>query len=287
MTEKDRAFKQKYLKLFFKKQNTRSSFKKLLNKHQNNYLNYISKVNKVFNPLLLKINNNPEFLYKISTKKFGFEVYYINNNKEELILELYIKNLLIPQSKSLIGEIDIDLNFYKNTNINIEKKLKCLILVGDISKYLIKDKAKIISKLTSLSNNLLKKQLPLKSKIFLLQEKYVKEYNIVKNYHAYQLFEYLNKGVELNLTHPLIEKPYSLSSKITPPIQNIKEVKLINSKEIKFTHLNNLNNLATTTLKRENLLTFIKDEFLSSPFIEYITYPKIYPEIVHEINSLT
>jgi hypothetical protein len=270
-------------KNFLNKRNTNQKLLKnislLKSKNISNYKNYISKVHKLLNPLFLKINNTEGFSYNI-LKDNLIQIFYCKKDIKNLLLELHIENLT---PHNLQNQININLNYYKNNN-SIEENLECFIFIGDISEYLLKNKSKLIFKITSFSNIFLKKQDSLKIKIDPLREKFTKKRNAFINYQLKHFIKFLKEGIELN-PHQY-NNPHSGPYKVHLPnletLYNIQKIQLLNDNKLLFTYLDDHNNIQTYTYKKSNILTYIKHEIMEPSLIFHINYPKVYFNIIQE-----
>ena len=108
-----------------------------------------------------------------------------------------------------------------------------------------------------------------------------------KNIHLPYFIKYLKEGITLNSSIPNIKPiPYSFDVDWEDRIENITKIQLLNDKEIKFTYLDDSNNLQTHSIfPEDNIQSFIKNEFLGKGLLPYIATPKIYPEFLEILNQ--
>ena len=284
MNNKEKTFIKKFKKLVLKRVNVYRKARKLFVKNNQQHKKYIDKTLILFNPLLSKVDKYKNISYKL--KKGHIFSFYYSSNKEnpELILEITIRSLLSPTSLSMVKEPYIDIDYKNNTKDN-KNKLEPLSFVGEISKYLLKNELKIVSKITSYTNNYFKWKQPIDVKIKKLTEEYKTYEIILKNLHLPYFIKYLKEGFILNPTSPYTDARYKFFTGSTYGwIKNITKIQLLNDKEIKFIYLDDSNNLQTFSLFPEgNIQSYIKKYFLGEGLLPYIDSPKIYVKIVRSL----
>lgn len=257
--------------------------------HQKNnqqHKKYLDKVLALFNPLISKTNNYKNISYKIQ-KGSNLNFYQTNNKgNSNLILEVKFNRLVNNTSISVVNKPYMDVVFYKS-KCNLKEKLESLSFIGEISKYLLKNESKISSKLVSFTNDFIKWKQPLIIKLNKLLKKDNELQNTSKNIHLPYFIKYLKEGITLNSSIPNIKPiPYSFDVDWEDRIENITKIQLLNDKEIKFTYLDDSNNLQTHSIfPEDNIQSFIKDEFLGKGLLPYIATPKVYPEFLKILNQ--
>lgn len=287
MNKKDLTFKKKYLKLRTDLLKISKQEGKIAKKIDILYNSFTSKAIKNFNPIFSLLKKHPQFSYKIS-KPTQIKIFNSSSeNLPELILEISLLNL--PKSiQPPTNPIDIHVNYYKSSKVS-ELELEKHILIGKISQFILNNKSKLTQKLTNQSISYQTSLSPLLKIHSEYEKSYIEKYHILKNYHLPIFKEYLKTGITLNhqssmgfdflWNFPVNDNNY----------ENVIELKLLENDELLITNLESPNSNVEQVYKEkvDKINDFIKFHFLHTSFMSYIKTPKVYPEILSNLITIS
>lgn len=277
--------KKKLTNLYLKQQKIQSKSSSINTKLSKFYEKYLKQIDNVFIPLIKQSNSNPQIQWKVSSLSQK-PIYCLqciklipNTNSYELILDISIYNLKTPNK---INIKDIKLNSYKTSN-NFEWELEKNILIGEISKYFIKNQSKILSKINNSLTfyfNKLELLFPTTQKYHELTSRVANE---IIDYHTPYFLEYLKQGIlieSISPKHPL----HDILGE--GEIAKVTKIKLLENNELLVTGLKDVNSDISEThiIKEFN----VKKRFpflLDHHCVRTYKFPEIYSEVIQSYDE--